>query len=196
MQTSASRSQTADAGAAGAWATFRVAPGAERAELLRRLRDSAATVVLHASDGSSIGTTLMGLDAEHGRLAFHADPRLPQLERLVECDEAVATAYLDNIRVQFELQGFIVVRGDAGCALQCPMPAQMFRFQRRGAFRVQTPQRAGPLARLRHPAIAEMQLGLRVLDLSLSGCALWLPATCRPSSPARTGPRRASSSTW
>jgi c-di-GMP-binding flagellar brake protein YcgR len=39
------------------------------------------------------------------------------------------------------------------------------------------------VALLRHPAMPEMALTLRVLDLSLGGCALWCPANVPPLEP-------------
>jgi c-di-GMP-binding flagellar brake protein YcgR len=56
----------------------------------------------------------------------------------------------------------------------------MFRFQRRNAYRVRPPMRHSPVARLRHTDIAEMQLTLRVLDISIGGCALFLPDDVPP----------------
>ena len=43
--------------------------------------------------------------------------------------------------------------------------------------------RSSPLARVRHPVIAEMQLALRVLDVSIGGCALFLPDDVPPMAP-------------
>jgi c-di-GMP-binding flagellar brake protein YcgR len=45
---------------------------------------------------------------------------------------------------------------------------------------VRTVERQAPVARLRHPAIPEMTLALRVIDVSLGGCALWLPDDVPP----------------
>jgi c-di-GMP-binding flagellar brake protein YcgR len=59
--------------------------------------------------------------------------------------------------------------------LRCAYPRELFRFQRRGAYRVRPLPRSSPTARLRHTDIAEMQLALRVLDVSIGGCALFLP---------------------
>jgi c-di-GMP-binding flagellar brake protein YcgR len=59
--------------------------------------------------------------------------------------------------------------------LKSALPRQLFRFQRRSGFRVRPLLNNAPLARLRHSEIAEMQLALRVLDLSIGGCALFLP---------------------
>ena len=49
------------------------------------------------------------------------------------------------------------------CALQAAMPRDLYRFQRRGAYRVRTMERSSPMARLRHPSIPDMVLSLRVL---------------------------------
>ena len=54
-------------------------------------------------------------------------------------------------------------------------PREMFRFQRRNAYRVRPLLRSAPIACLRHPMIPDMQLNLRVLDVSIGGCALFLP---------------------
>ena len=51
----------------------------------------------------------------------------------------------------------------------------MHRFQRRQAFRVRPQMRTAPTAVMRHPAMPDMQLALRVLDISVGGCALLLP---------------------
>ena len=47
--------------------------------------------------------------------------------------------------------------------------------QRRESFRVRTPANAAPSATFRHPAEPELLLALRVLDVSVGGCALALP---------------------
>ena len=60
------------------------------------------------------------------------------------------------------------------------MPREMYRFQRRSSFRVRTLGRGTPTALLRHPSIPDMQLGLRVLDVSIGGCALLLPGDVPP----------------
>jgi len=67
------------------------------------------------------------------------------------------------------------VRGGRDSVLSASLPRQLFRFQRRSGYRVRPLLNNAPLARLRHSDIAEMQLALRVLDLSIGGCALFLP---------------------
>jgi c-di-GMP-binding flagellar brake protein YcgR len=165
------------------WAEFRVSGSREIVALLRQLRDGSVPINLNASDGTSIALALWSFDTDFGRLAFSVDERLPHLARLIEADEAVAVAYLENVKLQFDLHGMVLVRGLNTCALQTSMPREIYRFQRRAAFRVRTAGRHAPTARLRHPAIPDMQLALRVLDVSIGGCALLLPADVPPLEP-------------
>jgi len=51
----------------------------------------------------------------------------------------------------------------------------MYRFQRRNAFRVRPTIRTSPTAHLVHPAPPHSELALRVIDLSIGGCAMFLP---------------------
>jgi len=160
-------------GSADAWAAFRVGHPRERHALLRQLRDGSVPIHLNAPDGAALTTTLWALD-EHG-LSFAAERGLPQLERLRDADEAVAVAYLDSVKLQFDLHGMVLVHGAQASTLRSSLPRAIYRFQRRGAYRVRTIERYGPTARLAHPAIPDMQLALRVLDVSVGGCALWQP---------------------
>ncbi len=163
-----------------AWAEFRVAQPQERARLLRALCEGQVPVNLNAPDGTTLTVTLWAVDAAQGRLNFSAEPGLPQLARIVDADEAVAVAYLDSVKLQFDLHGFMLVRGSRSNALQCAAPHEVYRFQRRGAYRVRPRGLHEPVARLRHPALPHMPLALRVLDVSIGGCALWLPHDVPP----------------
>ena len=163
-----------------AWAEFRVTTLQERLRLMRELRDHDVPVVLNAPDGAALPTTLWAVEGEAQRLNFNAHTAPQQLARLVDANEAVAVAYLDNIKLQFDLQGFVLVHGAHASALHCPMPREVYRFQRRNAFRVRGAGRLGPVVRFRHPGMPDMALTLRMLDLSIGGCAIWLPADVPP----------------
>jgi len=163
-----------------AWAEFRVTQPQERLRLLRALCDSQVPVNLNAPDGAAVTATLWAVDSAQDRINFSAEPGLPQLARLVDADEAVAVAYLESIKLQFDLHGFMLVRGATSNALQCGLPREIYRFQRRNTYRVRPRSGPDPLARLRHPSLPEMSLALRVLDVSIGGCALWLPHDVPP----------------
>lgn len=162
------------------WGPFRVASPHERLSLLRAVRDGQVPVVLSAPEGSALSVALWAVDEAQNRLNFSVDERAPQLAALVNADEAVAVAYLDSVKLQFDLQGLTLVRGLQSCALQCTLPRDIYRFQRRSAYRVRPRERQGPVATFRHPALPEMPLALRVLDVSIGGCALWLPPDVPP----------------
>ena len=157
------------------WSPFRVPNTDARVALLRQLRDGSVPLSVSSPCGASLRTAIWAMDTAQKRLNFSVEERNPQLQQLVQSDEAVAVAYLESVKLQFELSNLILVRGQRACTLQADMPSDIYRFQRRGAFRVRAPQRHSPSARLRHPAIPDMELSLRLLDVSVGGCALWLP---------------------
>jgi flagellar brake protein len=162
-------------GGADPWGAFRVERPADRLALLKQLRDTSVPVVLNGPGGGSLGASLWAIDELQQRLNFSVDEGHPQLAALIAADEAVAVAYLDNVKLQFDLEGLLLVRSAVSSVLQCEVPGQIYRFQRRDAYRVRTLERNAPTARFRHPSIPDMTLTLRVLDVSIGGCALFLP---------------------
>ena len=162
------------------WAPFRVAHAPERLGLLRQLRDGAVPIMLNAPSGAVLSTTLWAVDSAQERLNFSALDGERQWPAIVEANEVVAVAYLESVKLQFDLQGLMLVRGANTCALQTALPQDIYRFQRRNAYRVRPQGRSDPLARFGHPSMPDMQLALRVLDVSIGGCALWLPRDVPP----------------
>lgn len=154
---------------------YRVSSHAEVVRLLKSLMDSVTPLHLSSPDGSHYTTTLWTIDLHQHKLGFSADADAPQLPSLVEAGEASAVAYLDSVKLQFDAANLVLVHGQKSCALQCDFPQELYRFQRRNAYRVRTLPRSSPTVTFRHPAIPEMSLALRVLDVSTGGCALFLP---------------------
>ncbi len=171
------------AAAHGGLDDFRLSSPAEIAAMLKRLLDGNVPLSLNAPDGSSLSATLWTVDATRGHISFDADLHDPHLPRFVEADEAVVVGYLDSVKLQFDVNDLVLVHGARASALSCSFPREMYRFQRRQGFRVRPMLNAAPLARLRHPMIPEMQLSLRVLDVSIGGCALFLPDDVPPLAP-------------
>lgn len=160
------------------WAEFRVVHPQERRALLRQLRDGSVPVNLSAPGGGSYTTVLWSV--EETAVAFDAGARGSLLEPLLEGGEVTAVAYLDAVKLQFDLHDPMLVHGAQATLLRATMPQEIYRFQRRQSYRVRVADRGSPVARLRHPSIPDMRLALRVLDVSLGGCALWLPADVPP----------------
>lgn len=165
--------QIDDAG--GGFDEFRVNAPAEQRSLLKRLQDSSALVNLNASDGTVYTTTIWSLDPAREVLSFAADAADPRLQRLLDADEVTVVSYLDAVRVQFDLGAPVLVHGARTSALQAEWPRVLYRFQRRGCYRVKPLARNSPLARLPHPTRPELELALRIIDISIGGCALALP---------------------
>ena len=157
-------------------AEFRVTDAAEIRSLLKQLMDDVVPLNLSASDGSAYTTTLWTVDPASGRISFTADMMAHQVHDIVEADECAAVAYLDRIKVQFDVSDLVLVQGHKASVLQARLPREMFRFQRRNTFRVRTIERTSPTASFRHPGIPDMSVALRVLDVSIGGCALLQPS--------------------
>jgi c-di-GMP-binding flagellar brake protein YcgR len=157
------------------WAEFRVADSAELLRLLRQLCDGSVPLALSAPQGVAVGTQLWSVDPAQRQISFSADADSVHMQRLAQCDEAVAVAYLDSVKLQFDLGDLMLVHGSQGCALRAQLPSVLYRFQRRASFRVRIFERRTPQARLRHPSMPDMRLALRIVDISVGGCALVLP---------------------
>lgn len=159
---------------------FRIDSPVEITAMLKRLADGNVHVSLNAPNGTSISATLWTVDAQRGMVSFSLLRDDPQVDALVECDEAVVVGYLDSIKLQFDVADLVLVHRGNEKALNGAFPRELFRFQRRSGFRVQPMLRTTPVAKLRHPMIPDMQLSLRVLDVSIGGCALFLPNDVPP----------------
>jgi flagellar brake protein len=162
---------------------FRVVAPPEVLALLHQLIDANALVHLSTHDGSAYSTTLWTVDGAQRKLSFSADAGHHQLNQLIDAGEATAVAYLDNVKLQFELEELMLVHSTSSCALRAAMPASLFRFQRRESFRVRAAARTGAHVQMRHPGLPDMLLTLRVVDVSTGGCALFLPDDVPPLTP-------------
>jgi c-di-GMP-binding flagellar brake protein YcgR len=168
------------------FADFRVTDPVELRGVLRSLMEQVVPLNLSASDGTAYTTTLWTMDTQSQRLTFTADTLMPAVHDVLEADECVAVAYLDRVKVQFDVADLVLVQGPRASVLQARMPLEVFRFQRRNTFRVRTLERTAPTAFFRHPAIPDMSVALRVLDVSIGGCALLLPRNMPDLQPGST----------
>jgi c-di-GMP-binding flagellar brake protein YcgR len=162
---------------------FRITAPREIAAMVRQLCDASTQLNLNASDGSVVSATVWTLDTERASMGFAVDPADPALQGLLESSEVVVVGYLDSVKLQFDAHDPVLVHGARASVLNCALPRELFRFQRRNAYRVRPVLRGSPMARVRHSEIAEMQLALRVVDVSIGGCALFLPDDVPPMQP-------------
>jgi len=154
---------------------YRISSPVEVAALLKRLAEANVQVSLSSPGGTSITASLWTVDAKHDMVSFSLLADEPRLDELVESDEATVVGYLDSIKLQFDVSDLVLVHRGSEKALHGSFPKELFRFQRRNGFRVEPMLRTTPVAKLRHPMIPDMQLALRILDVSIGGCALFLP---------------------
>jgi len=158
------------------WESFRVDERGELLRLLKLLRDGSVPLTLSSPRGHALSSQLWSLDPVREHLSFSAEGGGVALQALAQSDEAVAVAYLDSVKLQFELSDLLLVHDHASSALRTRMPKVLYRFQRRAGLRLHTLERQAPQVQMRHPAIPDMQIALRVVDISANGCALRLPA--------------------
>ena len=142
---------------------------------LRRLEQAGTPVTLSAAGGVVMATTILQVDPLRQRLALAAEAGSRAAAELIDADDVTAVTYLDAVKLQFDLHELTLVHATSSSAIHVPLPERLYRFQRRDAFRVRTGERATPVAEFRHPAMPDMRLALRVLDIGAGGCALLLP---------------------
>ena len=159
---------------------FRITSPTQIKAMLRTLLDGAVPLSIHGPDGAMLSATLWTVDAMREAISFSASPDDPHLLSIVQSNEAVVVGYLDSVKLQFDANDLVLIHAGRSSALGCALPSVMFRFQRRNAFRVRPVMRSTPMARFRHPRHDEIDLSLRILDVSLGGCALLLPGDVPP----------------
>ncbi|MFM2066758.1 MAG: hypothetical protein RLZZ584_1667 [Pseudomonadota bacterium] len=160
-------------------ADFRITDEHEQTDLLVQMLERRVPVGLSTPDGVSYTTELTAVDARTGRISFAASTRDLRLRNLVDTDEAMAVTYLDQVRLQFELAGMVLVHGVKDSVLQAQWPVALYRFQRRESYRVRPLEHHKPVAHLRRPGADGELLTLRVIDISLGGLALLLAQDAR-----------------
>jgi flagellar brake protein len=141
--------------------------------LLDQLIADGSLITLSNPEGASYATTLWSTHPDRDTISLGAKHQDPNLDRLLAGSEVIAEAYLDSIKLQFSVDSMIKVKG-AITAINARYPSEIIRLQRRSYFRVKPLKSAAPVATLHHPAIPEMTLNLRILDISLGGVALAL----------------------
>jgi c-di-GMP-binding flagellar brake protein YcgR len=100
-----------------------------------------------------------------------------------------AAGYLDDAKVQFECSGLRIERSPAGLTLRVDMPQYVYSMPRRAAVRVKRVDALAPTVQFNHPMADLVPVRMRVLDISMTGCALWRPAGEMPLPPGNVVPR-------
>ena len=165
--------------------------------LLQQLQDRQLPITLSRPGSAPLMGRLCSVNGPQAELQFELSDAVNQppgeLASTRPINAVSATAYLDQIRLQFDLDGLAYLTHPATEArrLRCNLPTLLYRFQRRQTFRVR-PMLHRPHVLVQHPQHATQSqqasqqrppLRLRILDLSLGGLALWLPPDVTPFEP-------------
>jgi c-di-GMP-binding flagellar brake protein YcgR len=142
--------------------------------MLTSLHTGRETIALHAV-GAVYTTSLTTVDRESGRLEFRVQVADSNLMALVASAETIAVAVLDNIKLQFSLRDPSLIRGGGADFIGFQLPCEIFRFQRRDAYRVRPLWFDSPKATVRLPGAVDTAMEFRIVDVSLGGCALLVP---------------------
>lgn len=164
-----------EAGAPDSLDDFRVTSPREIAVMLRELCDTSAALQLQGEGGSVYNTIIWAIDEQRGSVALRADPNDAAVPGLLRSAEVVVVGHLRNVKIQFSVANLVLTHGRDTSVLSVRMPREFFRFQRRHAFRVRPYMRGSPNARLVHAAVGGAPLDLRLFDISIGGCAVFVP---------------------
>ena len=158
---------------------FRMTSSVEIRAMLTRICDGSVELVLNANGGGDWTVRPWTIDSARSAISMMFDGSADdaRLQRVLQSTEVIAVGAIDNVKIQFDVAGLVLVQGTNSSALRCAMPREIFRFQRRDSFRVRPPVRSAPAARLVHPGVPAL---LRILDVSMGGCALFLPGKVSP----------------
>ena len=107
---------------------FRVGNPTDLLALLRQLVDASVRVHLSAPGGSAYTTTVWTVDGHQRRLSLSADARQPAVRALIDAGEATAVAYLDSVKLQFDLRNLVLVHGANASAIQAELQSAARRI--------------------------------------------------------------------
>ena len=167
------------AAAHGGLHDFRMTSAVEIRAMLNRVCSAGTVLNLNASDGTGWDVKPWVIDSARSAISmsFEGNKADPRLQRVLGSAQVIAVGVIDDVKIQFDVQGLVLVQGADSAALRCTLPREIYRFQRRENFRVRPSVRNAPAARLTHPGLPAL---LRIIDVSVGGCALFLPQDAPP----------------
>lgn len=159
-------------------AAFRLGSRWEIAGWLGELARREAALDLHTPDGTACSAVLEPFDPRQDTLTLRVAPAQVHVPALTEAEEVDVSAVLDGVRLQFTMRHLVEVQGQSRRELRGSMPAELYRWQRRDAYRVRPRQHTAPVARI--ASATAPALAVRILDVSIGGCSLFMPNDALP----------------
>ncbi len=171
-----------------AWGPFRVQDPAQRRRLLLALCSGDIPVSIGSAGGPCVTAALWSIEEEQvsdgaGRLHFSIASGAARAEAMMSARSHWAAAYLDDVKLQFQLRALVLENQGGRHILHARLPDYMVRLPRRRSMRVRRTEDTGPTAQFRHPQDDAIDLHLRVIDISVDGCAVLKPAGVEPLAP-------------
>ncbi|MGE3925711.1 MAG: flagellar brake protein [Lautropia sp.] len=141
--------------------------------VVRELLSSTTLITLYAGEDLDrfVITRLLSLEANSIEFDWSGSADALQALRTAPYLTAIGTS--GTVKIQLRLQDFRVVEEPRGARLSAPIPAQAWRVQRRGAFRVHPPEHDQAIVVVRRAGGGETASPL--VDLSVGGLSLRQP---------------------
>lgn len=168
---------------AGPWGRFKVSDPRKRMATLRELCRGDAPVTLGAPNGPTVTASLWAVDDVQGRLHLNVSHGAEVAHELVGRPDLWGAAYLLDAKVQFSLPRIVVDGPVAQRTIYADAPRDMYHLPRRRAVRVRRAAEEAPVVHFSHPLAPDTLTSWLVLDLSLTGCALWKRTDSLPTPP-------------
>lgn len=161
---------------ASPWARFRVGDPRRCLAAFVGLRTGDAPVSIGVPGGPSFSASLWSVDQFHGHLHFNVGSAEQGVAQIAALPNLWGAAYLNDVKLQFQLnQAQVTPRGNE-FSVRVDLPSTVYMMPRRAAVRVRQAAERTPVVRFVHPLDTEKFVEMKVMDLSLTGCALWKPA--------------------
>lgn len=160
-------------GDANEYARYQVESRLEITALLQAVAESRTAVTLYFNQGADfIVSTVLGVNPEQEELILDLGADAAANHGLLQATGVSVICFLDNIRLQFRVQRVEETVHEQLPALRVRMPEELVRLQRRDAYRIPTPVAKPIAAAFPYPLKRDLNLRMRIADLSCGGVAL------------------------
>ena len=120
--------------------SFLVESRREVLALLRGLKEKSQLISMMINEGSEVFiTSILELDDLNNTVTIDSSHNLAANQRIIEAPKVFFEGLLDRISIQFSSSSMLVTTFEGRPALQCTIPINMIRLQRRENYRINTP---------------------------------------------------------
>jgi c-di-GMP-binding flagellar brake protein YcgR len=140
--------------------------------VLRTIADRRVLLNVFADPGPAFDVmTLRHVDVVNDELVFDGPEHAGMRHRMLESARLTCVGFIENAKLQFSASGVFPGTYEGRPAIKAPMPADLFRLERRASIRVPQDLRRGPACRLPVPGRPGEYVALAVLNLGAGGLA-------------------------